>query len=610
MFANVGNANFSEIALHRKTVCSATLLSSLSFSFLKLSHIISLSGNNMSSANTSTMAGHAMNYLRTSLESAALHMQEPFRTYRHGVVAVLKHIFPDIAKSSIYRMEGGTYNRVTGVSVKINGTRKEYVYRAPRDPYTSLAGQIRMLRYLERQPRIPTPRIVAVRDVQPSLKIPTDRPEGSPYGNSVADSGENFVLMEKIEGLPLHITYRRMTFRQRVHLARQFANLMADIFEIPVPQVVGRIGVSVDGNRLEIEPFFRNQIRPNTVLRTYPDHTLDQGMAQTQADVSTCLTKLFEYGHWIETAAADSKYRMIYQQLIDAVKILIGTPKRSNTKIVFLHADLAPRNVIVKPSPLRRAPWSISGAIDWDNCLALPAEAAYWSPNWLWDDYNQIRNRWEFDADPNFVPFRLEGRVIKAEFVRTIEARIPGYMEVVRRSREAKIKQLFELATHGLWHAVGQQAIAEILAAAGLPRLFEAPESSALRVTSDGPGQAIAQGGGVLDKASICSSSVGLDSALDSLATLSPIAEANVDEETTEEPEVLEGNAQPAEITQPCNVADNDVDNCDEVEDPSSVSSIRRTFDKYLERRKARVLKRRSKIKKVSGFIVKAFSKG
>lgn len=91
--------------------------------------------------------------------------------------------------------------------------------------------------------------------------------------------------------------------------------------------------------------------------------------------------------------------------------------------------------------------FKITGVLDWDVTEALPPLAAYTSPNWFWKNPNAHSSTiWDDEGDPDLDDEMDIDSLVRARFITSIEDRIPGYMDTVRRGRGSGIKRLMGFA--------------------------------------------------------------------------------------------------------------------------------------------------------------------
>lgn len=421
--------------------------------------------------------------------STVMYSHEPFEDYSKRILRTIARLFPDaLDRPSAFRMHGGTSNRVTGVIVSLPEGRKEFVYRTPRG---SLPKQdaVALLKYLERNVSLPTPIVVVSRSDPASpgaFKAPLGAAENPSKDADDEHEEEAFILMERLKGVPVSSVYHTFSQSQKIDFARQFANLMVEIFDIPVPRVVGTVHSS-GTETLAVHPFIEDQvIWPAADKKEEAKPTKDELPSLLIA--ASYFTNLFKYmqcAKQLEDPPNTYEVRC-YRKLLASVRHhLSAQPEALDpASVVFTHPDLSGRNVLVMPPDVEGEPWSITGVVDWDECLALPPLAAFWCPSWLWNgaqdqsskalpDYKQ----WEYDVDPDDEPGSQDSLAIKEAFIQIIETRYPGYMRMVQLGHKARIKQILYIAQNGCYDSGVERILDDIYHSAGLPNLFGSVES-------------------------------------------------------------------------------------------------------------------------------------
>ncbi|KAF8959895.1 kinase-like domain-containing protein [Flammula alnicola] len=358
-----------------------------------------------------------------SQTSTSLYSQEPFETYQEKAKLLIESLFPSHLPSdiTITWAAGGSYHRIVAVSLKsLTSTTEEHlILRIPRfsdktDVVTEEALILKHLRALA--PSIPIPEVLCYAGSENPLRKP-------------------YILMQRLEGESLHQVHQSMDQSQRLSMARTIARLIAQIHSIPVPSGLGPLCIKND----------------SVVVETLEGSSIDN----SDKTLHDFLTRRFTE----RTEQAGEKYDYIredfFRNLRSASESLLRgfTTPVSGTNVVR-HCDFAARNILVRQSEITRD-WEVSGVLDWDGCEVAPAEIAYLCPGWLWvsaDDpkHKDTDGTYEMDWDPDEPVFNEECGAVKAAFVDEIEQLLPGFMDVVRRTRERSLKKLWELATHGI----------------------------------------------------------------------------------------------------------------------------------------------------------------
>jgi len=103
----------------------------------------------------------------------------------------------------------------------------------------------------------------------------------------------------------------------------------------------------------------------------------------------------------------------------------------------LVHPDFFARNLVHTPYRL--------GVVDWDHCEVLPCKLAFFVPGWLWNMPDLPSD--DVDGyDPRFIPDNDIDQKVRQVFLDTIEAKIPGYCEIVEQARTSGLAVLGHLA--------------------------------------------------------------------------------------------------------------------------------------------------------------------
>jgi hypothetical protein len=402
--------------------------------------------------------------------------QISWHDYRKQVVAIAVEVFSrPAANISINRMRGGAYNRVTGIALG-DSVKDDFVIRIPRDPDVTISHSTNILRYLSKHTPLPVPVVVA--EHQAPRQAESNVQDHSTSTSETRDF--SYSIMEKLPGHNLFHVYKSFTYKQKLDMARQFAHLIADIFAIKVPSCIGNIEVNSEGELTVRSFIYMKQLYYGK--GTFPPIEPSASDMEERLDIGQYFAKIFSFLERSTkcTVPSSSYTHQTFERLQRAARMLLDSDELSEYSRlppVFVHADLAARNVLVMPPTNGSDAWTISGVMDWDICRALPPLAAYWCPAWLWrtngdtnssSSSDQHYNVLEFNDNPDDEPTSEEERAIKAIFVKTIEGCLPEYMTIVRLGRQAMVKQFVYLATHYLCDPFGYDTVDSILEAAGI----------------------------------------------------------------------------------------------------------------------------------------------
>ncbi|KAF8964099.1 hypothetical protein BDZ97DRAFT_1817974 [Flammula alnicola] len=220
-----------------------------------------------------------------------------------------------------------------------------------------------------------------------------------------------YILMRRLEGENLVLVLPRLDHRQRLSMARTIARLIAKYIHLMFPLVSLAVGRFLDCNNVDVAD--TSYIPPRTMHDFFTSR----------------FTELSD-----KAAEQSSNFLMTYYD--DLLSVTSGTN-------VLYHPDFAPRNILVRQNEATQD-WEVSGLLDWDGCQVAPAEIAYLCPGWLWaspDEPTELLDD-EMDWDPD--------RPVFDDKYSVIEELLPGFMDVVRSTRERSLKKVWSLAKAGI----------------------------------------------------------------------------------------------------------------------------------------------------------------
>lgn len=340
---------------------------------------------------------------QVSETSTQAYEQEPFESFKDKVAQLALQLFPDHSKDNITieRLEGGDNNRIIGLTVqsepsgdlvnlddkkskgyisklKILLRRKlhrfrterstppvldEYVLRTPRyDDDNDLIRDAALLRFAEGVTDYPTPKIV-------KLDTTANNPLGAPY-----------VLLQKLPGTRLDAIWDDLNHKQRLDIAKQVAEVLKQLVRT-VYSSGGRIDPSSISNddtstqpkdsAMKIAQFGYDEESDKVfeAAESIPPAKLVQDRLRTWKAIRATKTD-FEIVAWNELA-----------KLAGGLDGTIDVPL-SNSRYHVHHGDLYPRNILIQI--VDESTVKISGILDWDETVIVPAVVAFESPCWLW----------------------------------------------------------------------------------------------------------------------------------------------------------------------------------------------------------------------------------
>ena len=374
----------------------------------------------------------------------------------------------EIAKSAqITRLPGGGYNRIIGITLPAFSSSshledvtlpiarwaqttclpdggniriavsvfdsQDLILRIPRFDGTNVAAQVGLLRALI--PSLPVPEIEL-------YDAGSDNALGQPY-----------VLMRRMSGQRLDNTLSEMTINERCHIAKQVAQLIIKIHDVALPPGIGRLSADDIGKmcitRFPVDP--QDYIYHGERVEKAEQGADDKGefpITTFHAFVSTRIAQLRLHAQ--QQVPPDTFRLKLLDRFSSASSSLLNAyalPHSSN--VVLFHRDFTARNILVIHNT-ERAGWSITGVLDWDESEAAPLEIASLWPGWLWaSDQGGEADFEEDEWDPDLPVPDEKSEYIKQSFVDEIEKLKPGFLEMVRRTRDGCLRLVYERARQG-----------------------------------------------------------------------------------------------------------------------------------------------------------------
>ena len=330
----------------------------------------------------------------------------------------------------IERLDGGTYNRVTGITVKDTGVNsKHLVLRAPRPEmaaYGHIAQEVAILRYVRQNTTLPVADVIRF-DVT---------------ANNPLESG--YVIQSRLPGVSLRVMWDDLTHDHRCKIAEEIGKIVLALQAVknPTPGIIEASGDD-KAQRYIVRPFDVKSAYDGDWKSKVPVFNPDEAIATSQQDPLNWFGT--QFGRWLAFELLQSPDQILYWDC----QLRFVKAAREMEEIGFLgdgqnclhHFDLAARNFMVQiqsdGSP------AISGIVDWDSAAFVPTFVSCAPLSWLWT------SKTHYDSNGNEVdgtPSTPEQEEIKEVFEDAVGfdwewfAYQPGF----RLARE-----LFHFARHG-----------------------------------------------------------------------------------------------------------------------------------------------------------------
>lgn len=331
----------------------------------------------------------------------------------------------------IERLDGGTYNRVVGVSIKDTGISdsKSLILRAPRPDmaaYGHIEREVAILRYVRQNTTLPVADIV-------SFDVTTNNPLESGY-----------VVQSRLPGVSLRIMWDDLTHDHRCKIAEEIGKMILALQAVKNP-TPGMIEASGDdrAQKYIVRPFDVKSAYDGDWKSKIPAFKPDEATATAQQDPLQWFGT--QFGRWLAYELLQSPDQILYWDY----QLRFVKAAREMEEIGFLgdgqnclhHFDLAARNFMVQIQP-DGSP-TISGIVDWDSAAFVPTFVSCAPLSWLWTTKTHYdSNGNEVDGTPS-TPEQEEIKVVFEEAV-GFDWEWFAYQPGFRLARE-----LFYFAQHG-----------------------------------------------------------------------------------------------------------------------------------------------------------------
>ncbi|KAI1210414.1 uncharacterized protein F4807DRAFT_467180 [Annulohypoxylon truncatum] len=297
--------------------------------------------------------------IASDVSSIILMDQEPFCTFRFRVLDfALQKIWPyaTAEEITVEHMSGGE-NRIICISRQPVGKpelRERYVIRTPRYDVGQLNSQVATLRFLRIYGKIPAP-----------LVLTFDKTDNNILGSK-------YILQDFIPGSTLLSSYSGLAHEERCRVARELGRVYNELLATR-SDTPGFLTLSRGGSAsLRIVPFEGIHKRFNSDSPRPPD-------------VHKFLINVF-LGRWAvldEPLLSNNSWPSLRDKLCHMTSEMAAEGWFTNCHTSLAHLDLAPRNILVNPTPNTKRP-IISAILDWDSAVFVPQFMCCQPPMWLW----------------------------------------------------------------------------------------------------------------------------------------------------------------------------------------------------------------------------------
>ncbi len=356
-------------------------------------------------------------------------------------------LFPTPEKEFIIeRLAGGTYNRITGITVKDPkiSEPKSFILRVPRPEmagFGHIEREVAILRYIRETTSLPVADIVSF---DPTINNPL---------------GSGYVVQSRLPGISLAVVWDELTHEQRCTAAQDIGEIILALQSVTnsTPGVVEASSSDGATQKFSIRAFDIKSAYDDDWKAKIPLH-----VSTEEDDTATQDPRLWfgtQFGRWLAHELLDNPSQILYWdyqfQFVQVAKQMDALDVLGNGENCLCHFDLAARNVLVQILP--NGSLSISGVVDWDSAAFAPKFVSCAPPSWLWTNQEYYD---EGENETSIMPSTPEQEEIKEAFddVVGFDWRWLAYRPEYRLARE-----LFYFAQHGLQNGSAQERAARFL---------------------------------------------------------------------------------------------------------------------------------------------------
>ena len=312
----------------------------------------------------------------------------------------------------IERLQGGAYNRITGITLPSSKRGehggRSFILRVPRWDRGETDRVVATLEYLRQNSSIPTAK-VAAKDFSKQNIL------GSPY-----------VVQDRLPGSDLEILWNDLNHSQRCTVAREVGGVVRSLLALESP-VTGYIRTVDEGTRSTVAhavvPFDLKNIDGDVFDE--PEQRNETAAGSRRESQSTLDFFRCQIGRW-RAVDVDGNAPLIdrtvalWDSMLQVIEEMDDLGLFKSLNHCLCHVDLYPRNIMANIQP--DGSIRITGILDWDEAVVAPEFVNCEPPAWLWGfDDDQLPHddlpAWPYEKPgANDVPSTLENRELKRIF--------------------------------------------------------------------------------------------------------------------------------------------------------------------------------------------------
>ncbi|KAF5868870.1 uncharacterized protein Bfra_011835 [Botrytis fragariae] len=408
---------------------------------------------------SSSVTRGSNNSNQSSASSTYEYGQEAFETYKLKVTQLCQNIGFG-SPSNVERMEGGSFNRVIGLTFPGQSEDRNFVLRIPREPFEDyelhkLRDQAATLLFLKQFDFLCVPTIVAI--------------------DSTADNviASQYVLQKKITGQPLSDVFPTLPLAEKLELTTLVARLLIKMEDItfedpgvlsgaqPLPWVSTSVHQSssppvISGFRLNpktVGPPLRKQglesLLLNLISELKKDDIMCDNIVSLWNQALDVLKQMEQIGFFKDSDSTNILWnwdicsRHIFIERDDSLTPTIPCSSSTSDATQLLSPNnLGDDNTESEPDIKDEASqdpdsqtqvtsrgWKVTGIIDWDDAMSVPRVITRVPRTWLWFDDNERTTFWDGVREtPPQRPLTEDELTIKNHFDQIMQQADPDYM--------------------------------------------------------------------------------------------------------------------------------------------------------------------------------------
>ncbi|KAK4695285.1 hypothetical protein P7C71_g2438, partial [Lecanoromycetidae sp. Uapishka_2] len=321
---------------------------------------------------------------------------------------------PPPKEFAIERLAGGTFNRVTGITiVGCNGEDDlRLILRVPRIEWESRPDRdVAMLRYVRQHSSIP------VADVK-AFDVTSNNALKSPY-----------VVQNRLPGTNLHSAHFQLSTNQWCLVAKEVGRTMLAMQGLtnPTPGLIEEFTDEKGNSTFTVCPFDLKS--PNDMHWKRRSASCDRA---TAAADNARILKLYgettlhflatQFGRWFAEELKKDPKNILYwdymHRLTEAASQMNRVCCLGDDQNCLTHLDLAGRNIMAEAGPDDSL--TITGYLDWDSAMFVPRFVACSPPWWLWQDEDDDTDYQDDESKAGDTPQKPENQEIKRAFEETV----------------------------------------------------------------------------------------------------------------------------------------------------------------------------------------------